>query len=103
MSQHVQITLDTDQVLAIASQIENDNNLLKETLEKTKSAIDSLSSTWTGQAADETRAAYTEFANKFFQQYYDVLEQYVKFLHVNVDDGSKRTEAANTELASLYK
>ncbi len=103
MSQHVQITLDTDQVLAIASQIENDNNLLKENLEKTKAAIDSLSSTWTGQAADETRAAYTEFANKYFQQYYDILEQYVKFLHVNVDGGYKGAETPNIKLASLYK
>ena len=103
MAQQVQITLDTEQVLSIATQIENDNNQLKELLENTKQTIDSLSATWTGQAADETRASYTEFSNKFFQQYYDVLEQYVKFLRTNVSEQYSQTEQANKTLADAFK
>ena len=103
MAENIQTTLDTEQVSAIALQIENDNNLLKETLENTKATIDALSATWTGQAADETRASYTEFANKFFQEYYDVLEQYVKFLRKNVVEGYNFTEKDNVGLAALYK
>lgn len=103
MAQQIQITLDTDQVLSIASQIESDNNNLKELLENTKQAIDSLSATWTGKAADETRASYTEFSNKYFQQYYDVLDQYVKFLRTNVSDQYSQTEQANTTLADAFK
>ena len=98
MAQQVQITLDTEQVLSIASQIETDNTQLKETLENTKATIDALSSTWTGQASEETRAAYTEFANKFFQQYHDVLDQYVKFLRTNVSEQYSETEQVNTQL-----
>ena len=94
-----QITLDTEQVLAIASQIESDNIQLKELLEN----IDSLSSTWTGQAADETRTSYEQFANKFFQQYYDVLDQYVRFLRNNVADQYTQTETINTSLADAFK
>ena len=98
-----QITLDTEQVLAIASQIESDTIQLKELLENTKSTIDSLSSTWTGQAADETRTSYEQFANKFFQQYYDVLDQYVRFLRNNVADQYTQTETINTSLADAFK
>ena len=98
-----QMTLDTEQVLSIASQIENDNNQLKELLENTKGTIDSLSSTWTGKAADETRASYEQFANKFFQQYYDVLDQYVKFLRNNVAEQYEKTETVNTQLADAFK
>lgn len=103
MAQQVQITLDTEQVLSIASQIENDNNQLKELLEKTKQTIISLSSTWTGKAADDTRASYTEFSNKFFQKYYDVLDQYVKFLRNNVSEQYTQTENTNSALADAFK
>ena len=98
-----QITLDTEQVMAIASQIESDNNKLKELLENTKSAINALSSTWTGQAADETRSSYEGFANKFFQQYYDILDQYVKFLRTNVSEQYTETENVNIKLADAFK
>ena len=92
MTQQVQITLDTEQVLSIATQIENDNNQLKELLENTKQTIDSFSTTWTGRAADETYASYTEFSNKYFQQYYDVLDQYAKFLRTNAAEQYAQTE-----------
>lgn len=98
-----QITLDTEQVLAIASQIESDNNKLKELLENTKASIDSLSATWTGQAAEETRASYESFANKFFQQYYDILDQYVKFLRSNVSDQYTDIESVNVKLSDAFK
>lgn len=98
-----QITIDSEQVLAIASQIEGDNGRLQELLNDSKSAIDSLSSLWTGKAADETRASYESFAGKFFQTYYDVLNQYVKFLRNNVSAQYEQTEAANTQLADAFK
>lgn len=99
----VQMTLDTEQVRSIATQIENDNNSLKEKLEQTKATINALSQTWTGTASDETRSSYEGFANKFFQQYYDVLDQYVKFLRTNVAEQYEQTEQANTKLSDAFK
>lgn len=98
-----QITLDTEQVLAIARQIENDNKQLKQLLDDSKSSIDALSSVWTGQAAEETRKSYEGFANKFFQTYYDVLDQYVKFLRTNVSEQYSQVEQVNTSLADAFK
>ena len=98
-----QITIDSEQVLAIASQIESDNEQLQQLLNDSKSTVDSLSSYWTGRAADETRSSYESFANKFFQSYYDVLNQYVKFLRSNVAEQYEQTEQVNTQLADAFK
>lgn len=97
------ITLDTEQVLAIASQMENDNKQLQQLLNDSKSSVDSLSSYWSGKAADETRSSYEAFANKFFQTYYDILDQYVKFLRRNVAEQYEQTEGVNTQLADAFK
>ena len=97
------ITLDTEQVLAIASQMENDNKQLQQLLNDSKASVDSLSSYWSGKAADETCSSYEAFANKFFQTYYDILDQYVKFLRRNVADQYEQTEGANTQLADAFK
>lgn len=98
-----QITIDSEQVLAIASQIEGDNQQLKQLLDDSKSSVDALSSYWTGKASDETRASYESFAGKFFQTYYDVLDQYVKFLRNNVAAQYEQTEQVNTQLADAFK
>lgn len=98
-----QITLDTEQVLAIASQLESDNVKLKEILEATKSSIDSLSSSWIGEASEETRTSYETFANNFFNNYYDIIDQYVKFLRTNVSEGYGSGEQLNKGIADAYK
>ena len=96
------IKIDVEQILAIASQLESDNGELKRLLEESKSTIDGLASVYTGQAAEETRSSYDAFANKFFQNYYDVLDQYVKFLRNAAEDYSS-AEITNTRLADAFK
>lgn len=98
-----QIILDSEQVLSIASQIESDNQQLQQLLNDSKATVDGLSSYWTGGASDETRSSYESFAGKFFQTYYDVLNQYVKFLRTNVAAGYGETEQVNTQLADAFK
>lgn len=97
------MTLDTQQVLGIASLLENDNKVLQELLNDSKASIDNLSNFWTGSAADETRESYNAFASKFFQTYHDILDQYVKFLRVNVADQYEQIEQMNTQLADGFK
>ena len=97
------ITLDSDQVVAIATQIENDNKQLMQLLTDSKASVDNLSTYWTGGSADATKSSYDSFANKFFQTYYDVLEQYVKFLRTNVATQYTETEKANTQLSDAFK
>lgn len=97
------IVLNSDQVLAIASQIEADNQELQSLLNQSKATLDGLSNAWTGQAAEQTRASYDTFAGKCFQTYFDVLEQYVKFLRANVAEQYSQTETGNIKLADAFK
>lgn len=94
------ITIDSEQVLAIASQIESDNQTLKQLLEDSKATINKPN--WTGPAAETTRESYESFAGKFFQTYYDVLDQYVKFLR-SVAEQYSEVETQNIQLADGFK
>ena len=96
------LTIDIEAVLGIATQLESDNGQLDQLLKDSKATVDSLSSYWSGRASDETRASYESFASKFFQTYYDVLDQYVKFLRTNVAAQYQETETGNTQLADVF-
>jgi len=97
------ITIDTNEVLAIAGRIENDNLKLRELLDTSKARIDSLTSYWQGQAANATQEAYASFGGRFFQQYQDILQQYVQFLRRNVAEQYQETENVNTQLSDAFK
>ena len=97
------IKINTNQVDAIATSIEKKKKKLKSTLEESQSAIKSLSSTWQGEASQATIAAYDSFAANYFQNYYDIIDSYVKFLRQNVSIDYQSTETANTNLADAFK
>lgn len=98
-----QISVSTDQVGQIASNIESLNKKLTEQLSKSKSVIDNLLNTWQGEAAQATVTSFDEFASKYFQYYEDIINQYVKFLRISVEQGYFETETANTTLADYFK
>lgn len=97
------IKISTDQVEAIAASIENSNKRLKSTLEESQSTIKSLTSTWQGEASQATVGAYDSFAANYFQNYYDIIDAYVKFLRTNVSADYQSTETTNTSLADAFK
>ena len=97
------ITIDSEQVLGIAGQIGADNQQLQQLLEDSKATLNNLASTWTGGAAEQTRSSYETFAGKYFQTYFDVLEQYVKFLRTNVAEQYTEVENLNTQLGDAFK
>lgn len=97
------IRISTDQVEGIATELENLNNRLEETLTNSKNTIDNLQNIWTGEAAQETISSFDSFAGKYFQSYKDIIQQYVTFLRQNVAAGYLQTENANINLASAFK
>lgn len=97
------IKVNTSQVAQIANTIESLNQRLENELRTSQSTIKNLSNAWEGEASQATIAAYDEFSAKYFQQYYDILDNYVKFLRLNVDQGYFETETANTNLADAFK
>ncbi|CEG28520.1 WXG100 family type VII secretion target [Bacillus sp. B-jedd] len=97
------IKVNTAQVSDIANTIERLNTQLAEELRTSQATVKNLTNTWEGEAAQATVSSYDAFAAKFFQTYYDILDNYVKFLRVNVDQGYFETETANVNLADAFK
>ena len=97
------IRVNTDQVGQIASNLEALNKRLTEELTNSKTTIDQLASIWEGEAAQATISSFDEFAAKYFQNYEDVITQYVQFLRANVEQGYFDTETQNIGLADAFK
>ena len=97
------IKINTDQVEAIATNIETNNKKLKDTLEESQAAMKSLGSTWQGESATSTMNAYDTFAANFFQDYYNIIDSYVKFLRNNVAADYISTETSNISLSDAFK
>lgn len=97
------IRVNTDQVAQIASNIENLNKRLTEELANSKATIDQLANVWEGEAAQATISSFDEFAAKYFQNYEDIITQYVQFLRTNIEQGYFDTETQNIGLADAFK
>ena len=97
------IRVNTDQVAQIATNIENLNKRLTEELTNSKATVDQLANVWEGEAAQATISSFDEFAAKYFQNYEDVITQYVQFLRTNIEQGYFDTETQNIGLADAFK
>ena len=97
------IRVNTDQVAQIASNLENLNKRLRAELDNSKATVKQLSNIWEGEAAEKTISSFDEFSAKYFQNYEDVIAQYVQFLRNNVEAGYFETETANIGLADAFK
>lgn len=97
------IRVNTDQVAQIANNIESLNKRLTEELTNCKATIDQLANIWEGEAAQATISSFDEFAAKYFQNYEDIITQYVQFLRTNIEQGYFITESQNIGLADAFK
>lgn len=97
------VRVNTDQVAQIASNLEALNKKLSEELTNSKATVDQLANVWEGEASAATISSFDEFAAKYFQNYEDIINQYVQFLRTNVEAGYFDTEVANIGLADAFK
>lgn len=97
------IQINTDQVSEIATVIESLNRKLSDELTASRDLFTTLGNSWSGEAYEASKAAFNEFATKYFQTYYDIIDNYVKFLRTNVSQGYFDVETANTSLSDAFK
>ena len=97
------IRVNTDQVEQIAGQIDKLNHELSEKLQESKVTIDKLGNIWEGEASQATIESFNEFASKYFQNYENIIDQYVRFLREAVSKGYFDTETQNVGLADAFK
>lgn len=86
------LKINTAAIRETASTIATQNNRLEETLLTCQQTVRSLSGSWTGTASEATIAAFDSFAAKYFSQYKEMLDQYVKFLNNAAGAGYEETE-----------
>lgn len=94
------MTIDSGEVLATASRINQLNDELNDLLLDTQKRIHLLGNSFTGEAADATIAAFDGFAAKYFASYYEMLRRYVQFLRTSVAEGYSQTQKKNVGLAN---
>lgn len=68
------------------------NTQLSKSLETSQATMNSLKSVWEGAAAEATFTAYDQFAAKYFDEYYKLIDQYVQFLEKAAAEGWSDTE-----------
>lgn len=98
-----QIRVNTAQVGQIATSLEALNRRLDTELRESQTIIRRLLTHWDSPASQATISAYDSFAAKYFQNYYDIINQYVVFLRTNVDAGYFETEGANVNISEAFK
>lgn len=92
------ITIDPNEVMSIASNMASLNQDLKEKLESTQKKVNSLADVWTGTAASSTIDSFNSFASKYYETYYDLIDQYVIFLKRNVAEAYPEIDAQIAKL-----
>lgn len=99
-----EISFESGKVAEAAAKMEQLNNKLNETLEASKKEIDKLMTFYTGDAANEINAAYTEFSSKYFETYKENIESYVTFLRDKVGEDYTNLEGGTqVKLAEQFK
>ena len=93
------LRIDTAAIRETASTIDAQNQRLEDTLLACQRTVRSLSDSWTGTASEATIAAFDSFAARYFSQYKEMLDQYVKFLNNAAGEGYEETERRVTRKA----
>lgn len=92
------IRINTSSIGETAATIESLNRALAETLENSQADVRSLQGVWTGAAADAAVQAYNSFASKYFEEYQQMLQDYVNYLRSPAVEGWTAAEKENTEI-----
>lgn len=93
------MTISPEEVLSIAGTLRNLNSQLEETLNMTRQHVNGLSGSWTGAAADATISAFNGFAEKYYSNYKELIEAYIRFLEQNVAESFTAVHKKAVKLA----
>lgn len=94
--------ISTDQVLAIANELDTYNKRLNELTSDGKGFFEALTTHWTGEASQKSFENFSNFANRYKELHEKTLNSYIEFLKVNVSQGYEETESDNINLADAY-
>jgi len=97
------IKISTQEVRSTAGRIRTQNTVLNEQLVEIQNHMKGLQTAWQSQAGDAIRTKFEAVAAKYFDQYYQIVESYAKFLELAVADSYETTEAKITSNADAFR
>ena len=97
------LKVDAEQVIATAKRIKNYNNQMRDSFSNVQNAIDKLNNSWDGSAASSAISKFNAIKNSYCEARYNVVDNFVAFLHQQVGEGYTQTESANKSLADQFK
>ena len=86
------LNINTEVIKNVASSIATKNEELYTSLERSSSSMKGLSGNWTGKGGQAMIGAYSSFANKYFDSYRQMLQEYVVFLRSISADRFEKAE-----------
>lgn len=97
------LRISTNEVRAIGGEIIGYSSDLHRQLTTIKQAMQQTGEKWKGSAADEIRANFESAANKFFDKYKEIIDNYGEFLKITVAQSYDELEQQLTSNASQFK
>lgn len=95
------IKITFEEVRTKTAQIRSYNDVLTNTLESIKSAINALEAEWTSDTSDTIRSKITGMQPKF-DRYKEIIESYAKFLDNTVAQYEATENTLNSNAASQF-
>lgn len=96
------INISLAEVSKTATSIKSLNTSLNDKLLEIKSDINSLNSSWQSDAARTFQENFNKYASKYFDNYKEVIDSYVKFLEKTVVENYDHTETQINNNASQF-
>ena len=95
--------VNVDRVVTAANNIKTLNNQMKNAFSDVQNAMTRLNSSWDGSASTQALSKFDAIKNSYCDARYNVLDNFVAYLHQQVGQGYTQTEAVNKSLADQFK
>lgn len=94
---------DTSAIIAAADHISAINKGILDKMNDPQAAVSRLDATWDSPASDEIIGRFITIKQTYNETRYNVIDNFVKFLHLQVGEGYTSAEEANRALAETFK
>ena len=97
------LRIDAELAIDTGTRIGVLNAQMRDGFDNVQKAMSRLDGSWDGSAATAAMNKFQAIKNTFCEARYNVVDNYVAFLHKQVGAGYMKTEEANRDLASWFK
>ena len=97
------LKINAEKVIETANRISTLNKRMQEQFSDVSDAIGKLDKHWDSPAASSAIGKFHGIEEAYCEARYNVVDNFVAFLHQQVGEGYKQTEAVNVSLADQFR